>query len=201
MDCRKPKLLLLLLIIMLIGAVPAKGRPKRGIRSVDLYNFTYLSESWGDNISLSRGEYKKKDPGSESLYTRSKLVSLKYFDFNNDAKEDAAVAIRTLVNGSMQVAMDYYVFEYRSGRPQQIFHKWQEGPEGLCVNGNNLVITAALWDEADAHCCPSYTEKKIYKWKSKTFVVALRRQWKNYPFQHPGRLERLLRMQEKGRCA
>ena len=144
MDLRIHRLLIRLLILLIITSTPTLGRQKKGIRSVDFYKFSYHSEIWGDSISLRKGEYARKDPVGETLYIRSKLVALKYADFNNDGKEGVAVAIRTLLNGSMPVAMDYYVFEYRSGKARQIFYKWQEGPEGLCVKGNKLSITAAL---------------------------------------------------------
>jgi hypothetical protein len=192
MDLRINRLLIRLLILLIITAIPTLGHHKKGIRSVDFYNFSYHSEIWGDNISLRKGEYARKDPVGETLYTRSKLIALKYADFNKDGKEDVAVAMRTLLNGSMPVAMDYYVFEYRSGKAQQIFYKWQEGPEGLCVKGHSLIITAALWEKGDAHCCPRYTEQAVYRWRGKGIVVASRRRWRNHPFQHPDKLERLL---------
>lgn len=167
---------------------------RRG-RSVNFRDFTYLSESWGRKIKLQHGEYKEKDDPDDTrsrLYTTTKLVALKYSDLDGDGDDEAVVALRTELSGSMPVAMDYYVFAYRYGRLVQLFHQWQEGPEGLCVRNRSLSVTAALWDDPPIpHCCPKYTERKIYKWRGSKFVIISRRLWKNDPFQHPKSFARL----------
>jgi hypothetical protein len=191
------KCLLTVLVWLSIADSPRiEGLTSRGIRSVDFGDFTYSSESWGQKIKLKNGEYKEKDAPDDPrshLYTTTKLVVLMYADLDGVGDDEAIVALRTELNGSMPVAMDYYVFAYRHGRPVQLFHQWQEGPNGLCLRKRSLSITAARWDDPPIpHCCPKYTERKIYKWGGSEFVPISRRKWKNYPFQHPKSFERLL---------
>lgn len=188
---KETKTLSLAILSLLMWSVelPAKSRPALTIRSVDFRNFTFeKSGSWNGKLILRNGSYQEKDP--TSLYQTAKLVALRFVDIDDDRKEEAVVAIRSNFPGSMPVAMDYYVFAYRDGTAYQVFHKWQEGPEGICIRGKSLIIVAAVWEDTDAHCCPSYTERRVYRWSGGQLKVASRRAWKNYPFQYPGRLRR-----------
>jgi hypothetical protein len=188
-------LLTVLVWLSIFTSSLSEARKSRGIRSENFRDFTFFSENWGRNIKLQHGEYKEKDDPDDPrsrLYTTTKLVVLEYSDLDGGGDDEAVVALRTELNGSMPVAMDYYVFAYQYGRSVQLFHRWQEGPEGLCVRNRSLSITAALWDDPPVpHCCPKYTERQIYKWRGSKFVVISRRLWKNYPFQHPKSFDRL----------
>jgi hypothetical protein len=166
----------------------AKG--KQGIRSVDFYNYTYDTESLG-TIILRKGRWKEQM--SSLLYSKAKLELLRFVDLNNDGKEEAIIAIRGEQPSSMPVAMDYYVYDFHKGVARCIFHQGQEGTKGLCVIGRSLIITAPKWatELAVPHCCPEFTERKVYRLVGNRFVVQSRRQWKNYPFQHPKKFERL----------
>ena len=195
-------LLTVLVWLSIVNSPSIEGLQSRGIRSVSFRDFTYSSESWGKKIKLKNGEYKEKDDPDDSRsrsYTRTKLIILKYTDLDGGGDDEAIVALRTELNGSMPVAMDYYVFAYRNGRPVQLFHQWHEGPNGLCVRQRSLSITAALWDHPPIpHCCPKYTERKIYQWRSSKFVVTSRRLWNNYPFQNPKSFHRLTSCAQQG---
>jgi hypothetical protein len=186
------RLALLLVGCVFIAPLPVDARPKRSIRSVDFHNFTFEnSDSWMGKVALRNGTYQEKD--GLGLVQAAKLVALKYVDFDGDGNEEVVVAIRTKFSGSMPLAMDYYVYSGGPGAVREVFHKWHEGSEGLCIKGKSLTIIAPFWDFPIPHCCPRYTEKTVYKWRGSRLEPVSRRLWKNYPNQNPERFKQLSR--------
>ncbi len=148
------------------------------IRSVDFRNFAYDSGASIDKIVLRDGIYSK---GTPPLQDKSRIVNLRYVDFDRDGKQEAAIVIETSVIGSMLWCRDYYVFAYCNGAAQQIFHEWRERGGRMRIRGRSIEITAPLW-KADAHCCPSFSETVSYGWGNSAFMVASRRRIKlHYP--------------------
>jgi hypothetical protein len=167
-------------ILLIWGELTIAVAIPRGTRSVDFRNFTYELESLGPGIRLKDGSFRlKNDVGG--AYVEFKSVS--YAHLKKSGKEQAVVTILTRQGGSMPVEADCFVFEYRDGRVQAIFHQWREGRPAVCVRDSRLIIAAASWLPADAHCCPSLTEWKTYRWNGSAFVVASRKTHKEYPFQ------------------
>ncbi len=181
---------ILMAVIGCASTSPA-GQAVNQIRSVDFYNFTYHSGSWGERITLRNGRYKRKDSIGSALFTISALARLQYADLKGDGREQAIITIRTKLNGSGPTAVDYYVFEDRNGSPRQIFHEWREGLAAIYVARRCLRIAAAFWAREDAHCCPSYTETMTYRWRTSRFTIASRRLRKDHPFQNPRSLKQL----------
>jgi hypothetical protein len=183
---QKPSAFLTLLFILAIGVELSFAQSQRGIRSVDFYNFTYKVDGRA-KVTLKNGRYKKKYfPDSNALFT-SKLAVLKYADFDGDGEEEAVVLIQSRDSGgSSHGDNDYFVFAYRAGKPRQIFHEYREGPEGLCLKNRSIIITAEAWEGISVpHCCPPFTETKIYRWRGSHFALVKTYRQKNYPGQNP----------------
>jgi hypothetical protein len=51
----------------------------------------------------------------ERFVKDKRLIRLRYAELQGDHHEQAVIAIETYPNGSMALAVDYYVFEYRTG--------------------------------------------------------------------------------------
>ena len=78
-------LLLLITFAIIEGVIDSSyAHPRKGIHSVDFYNFTY--ETWNGEAKLKNGWYKIKADYCNCEST-SKLVFLKYIDLNFDGKE------------------------------------------------------------------------------------------------------------------
>jgi len=190
---RKTVLFLLGTLLALSNVRSIVAQTKDGIRSVDFYNFTYELDPH-NKIVLRKGIITRES--LPHLFSENRLILLRYVDFNGDGSEEAVIAIRDLEPGSMPISMDYFVYDFYKRSARQIFHESQEGPKGLCIRGHSLVITAASWADDRVpvpHCCPEYTERKIYQLRGSTFVVTSRRRWKNYPFQHSAIYKKLSR--------
>ena len=153
---------------------------KRGIRSIDFRNFVYqrpfkpTSNSGGmrvdpKTIVLRNGRNMRKGDFSVGEYGSS-LDSIKYLDFDGDGNEDAFVSVGTSEEaaGAFWEA-DYFVFSYRNGSANPIFHEYRYKPKGVRINGRSIEIIAYLWREADAHCCPSFIETATYVWRGAGF--------------------------------
>lgn len=178
-------LFLLANLLLLFETRPIFAQTKTRIRSIDFYNFTY-DMGPHNRIVLRKG--LSREETLPRLFTEQRLILLKYFDFNGDGREEAVIAIRELGPGSTPISMEYFVYEFYEGSVRQIFHESQDGPNGLCISGQSLIITAPSWTDnlhPVPHCCPEYTERRVYQLRGSRFVVTSRRQWKNYPFQHP----------------
>jgi hypothetical protein len=155
------------------------------IRSVDFYNFTYATGP-SSKIVLRKGLWRSEP--LPRLFSEERLILLKYADFRGNGREAAVIVIRDLEPGSGPISMDYFVYDFHKGLARQIFHETYEGLNGLCVKGRSLIITTASWTDDSVpipHCCPEYTERRVYQMRGDTFVVTSRRRWKNYPRQHP----------------
>ena len=177
--------------LLLSRSTPIFAQTKNSIRSVDFHNFTYELDPH-NKIVLRKGLSR-----DESLpHYEEKLILLKYVDFNGDGKEEAVIAIRDLEQGSAPISMDYFVYDLYKGSARQIFHESHEGPKGLCIRGRSMIITAVSWTDDRVrvpHCCPEYSETKIYQLRGSRFVITSRRRSKNYPFQHPNIYKKLSR--------
>jgi hypothetical protein len=181
---QKPSAFLTLLFILAIGVELSFAQSRRGIRSVDFYNFTYDLEN-GSKVRLKNGNYKKYSPDSDTTST-SRLEVLRYADLTGDGIEEAVVLIQSSqTGGSNHGDNDYFVFAFRAGKPRQIFHKYREGPEGLCLKNGSIIITAEAWEGIHVpHCCPPFTETKIYRWRGSQFALVKTYRQKNYPGQN-----------------
>jgi hypothetical protein len=118
---------------------------------------------------MVKGEYTSGEYGSE-------LAPVKYVDFDGDGNEEALVVINT----SQEAAgayweQDYFVFAYRNDAPVQVFHEYRYKPIGVSVVGRLIVISAYLWGENDAHCCPAAIETSAYRWRGVGFVRVSRK--------------------------
>jgi hypothetical protein len=182
---RKTYLFLTLLFILAIGVELSFAQSRRGIRSVDFYNFTYRLNN-GSRVSLKNRNYKKYWPEMETTST-SRLAVLRFVDLTGDGKEEAVVLIESSqTGGSNHGDNDFFVFEYHAGKPHQIFHEYREGSQGLCLKNGSIIITAEAWEGIHVpHCCPPFTETKIYRWRGSRFSLIKTYRQKNYPGQNP----------------
>jgi hypothetical protein len=183
---------LLGMLLVLSKVPPMVAQTKDGIRSVNFFNFTYELDPH-NKIVLRKG--LSREEVMTDMFSEEKLIRLSYVDFDGDGREEAVIAIRDLEPGSGPISMEYFVYDFYKGSARQIFHESKQGPKGLCIRGQSLIITAASWadDVPIPHCCPEYTERKIYQLRGSRFVVTSYRRWKNYPFQHPKIYKKLSR--------
>ena len=149
-----------LLVLVLIESATnwSYARPRKGIRSIDFYNYTY------DEVKLKNGWYKIKEEDCSYCITTYKLILLKYVDLNFDGKEEAVVVIRENSYGSAPINTGYYVFEYKLGRVHLILHEEREGKEGICIKNQSLILIGTAWENDQIpvpHCCPPYPETKV----------------------------------------
>jgi hypothetical protein len=190
---KRTSLLLFLALLPAAGVEVSLAQTKRGIRSIDFYNFTYELAGRA-KVTLKNGSYKEKLMASDKLYVTNKLVILRYADLNGDGKDEAVVAIRSTDVGSMPVDSDYFIYEYRHRKPRRIFHEWREGREGICIRNRSIILVGVAWEKEEApHCCPPFTETKIYRWGGSDFAVVKTYRRKNYPFQNPKLFEKAKR--------
>lgn len=146
----------------------------RGIRSVDFRNFTYDSIA-GEQVTLRKGQNLVKGEYSAGSYG-SELGTVKYLDFDGDGAEEALVVVFYSQEAAGVYAEEhYYVFAYRNGAAQQIFHESRYKGRGIRVSGKSLIITAPFWKDTDGHCCPSLTEISTYRWRGNGFVRTSRK--------------------------
>jgi hypothetical protein len=70
---------------------------------------------------------------------------------------------------------DYLLFySCVNGRLKNILKKYYDGGIKYEENKNSeLLLTSAIWQKNDAHCCPSMEKIELYKWdsKSKSFII------------------------------
>lgn len=161
------KLILCLVATLLIASiVSAQSKTKKpisritkqisDIRKVDFKNFDY----GGDNPVLRNGH--QKYGGGEMDYVD--LSSVKYVDFDGDGKEEAFVVLDGSTSGSSGSFLDVFVFAYRNGLAQQIWHKSSER-SSVVLKGSLILFTYPEYVGNDAHCCPSYATTDTYGWK------------------------------------
>jgi len=146
------------------------AKSKTGIRSVDFRNFTYNNIGEENRVNLRKGRNLVKGEYSSGNYG-SELGTVKYLDFDGDGKEEALV----VVDYSQEAAgtnwsQHYFVFAYRNGAAQQIFHDSRYKSSGFRLSGKSLIVEAPFWKDNDAHCCPSLAETATYSWRNNKFV-------------------------------
>jgi hypothetical protein len=161
--------LFVLLFTFLTSSVQAQRG--RAIRSVDFRNFTY--EILEQQVRLRNGKWEGRDVGAG--HDDADLVAVRYVDFDGDGQEEAAVDIHAGVNGMMRWEEEYFVFAYRNGTPQQIFHEEREQGTKMNIIGKSIIISAPSWEGTDAHCCPSAIAVETYAWRGSRFVRISRR--------------------------
>ncbi len=144
------------------------GTAKRtsGIRSVDFRNFTY--DEGAEHLVLREG--REERAGAEG----SRLLNVKYIDFNADGKEEALVTLATGTRGAQGYGEEYFVFAFDAGSPRQLFRESRQKPQSMSVNGRSIIIVAPFWKNADPGCCPSSIETAVYRWRGHGFVRASR---------------------------
>jgi hypothetical protein len=149
----------------------AVAKPKNGIHSVDFRNFTYDGiGSESERVTLRKGRNLVKGDYSSGTYG-TEIGTIKYVDFDGDGKQEALVVL----NYSQEAAgsyweQHYFVFAYRDGRAQQIFHESRYKSYGFRLRGNALVVGSPHWRDDDAHCCPSQFEVATFRWRGNRFV-------------------------------
>lgn len=146
----------------------AGAKPKTGIRSVDFRNFTYDSIG-NERVTLRKGRNLVKGDYTSGTYG-TQIGTIKYFDLDGDGKEEALVVL----DYSQEAAgayweQHYFIFAYRDGKAQQIFHESRYKALGFRLKGKSLVIAAPYWKDNDGHCCPSQTEIATYSWRGNGF--------------------------------
>jgi hypothetical protein len=187
----KTTALFTLSFILAAGCDLSFAQSKHGVRSIDFYNFTYRLY-YGDKVTLKNGHYQKKyDPDSTAVF-KCRLAILKYADFDGDGKEEAVALVQSIdTGGSNHGDNDYFVFTYRAGKLRQIFHKYTEGPEALCLKNRSIAIIAEAWEKEEIpHCCPPFTETKIYRWRGSDFALIKTYRQRNEPYKNRGAFER-----------
>jgi hypothetical protein len=171
-------------------STPAKVKP--GIRSTDFRNFTFPFEcDVKKTVTLRQGRVPES-----RCYGITKLVSVRYQDFDGDGREEALVVLGTNCQTSCWYVENYYVYSHHGGRSKLIFQEsqsyryklvepadfdkdvWTLGrPYGLSRRGRGFAITGLWVDFAngDANCCPLYREITTYEWRRNRFAVVSRR--------------------------
>jgi hypothetical protein len=149
------------------GTFPSEPQPElatsaSSIRSVDFRNFTYIRKG-AEPLVLRDGKEAEEAEGS-------RLLSVKYVDFDLDGNEEALVTIATGRRGEGRYSEEYYVYAYRNGKARQVFRESREKPQGMQVKGRSLVITAPFWSPTDPGCCPSAIETTAFRWRGSGFV-------------------------------
>jgi hypothetical protein len=138
-------------------AEPASADAANGtIRAIDFGNFTF-APAGAEPLTLHNGREEAPDG--------SRLVSIRYADFDRDGLEDALITIGTGTNGAGAYSEDYYVYLERGGQPSLVFHDSREKPQEARIVDGSIVLTAPHWRPDDPGCCPSATETAVYAWR------------------------------------
>jgi hypothetical protein len=181
-----------LLCLPLLLAAPAGAAAKRdrSIRAVDFRNFTYRFEECDAKTLTLRDGFA----GERLCFGVTKLVAVRYADFDADGSEEAVVTLGTNCHASCWYVEDYYVFGRRSGKIRQLFHtssSFRYGLKppadfskdvfrlssayGLSLKRRRMTLTVPAWDSFDGNCCPRYHERAIYEWRRGRFGVVSRK--------------------------
>ena len=156
-------------LLLVAGAVFALAsisvaRTPLGIRSVDFRNFKYAAD--GTNLVLHDGKYYEGDSGSWRSYT---LLPVKYVDFSRDGNEEAFVVLDYRTSGTYDHGQEYFVFAYKRGIAQMIFHESREKPFDYRVAQRKIVIAAPYWKDGGL-CCPRGIETTVYSYRNGHFI-------------------------------
>jgi hypothetical protein len=153
-------------VLVVVSLSFARNAP--GIRSIDFRNFTYGVD--GTNLVLHDGKYHEGDAASWRSYT---LSPVKYVDFDRDGNEEAFVVLDYRTSGTYDHGQEYFVFTYRRGTAQMIFHESREKPFDVRVSKRRIIIAAPFWKDR-GFCCPSGIETSAYVFRGGRFVRASR---------------------------
>ncbi|MFN2577623.1 MAG: hypothetical protein ABR607_08035 [Pyrinomonadaceae bacterium] len=132
------------------------------IRAVDFRNFSYVRKGV-DILVLRDGRESGEKSGS-------RLLAVKYVDFDRDGTQEAFVTIGTGQREEGGYAEEYFVYSNRSGSLRQLFYESRQKPQSIRVTGQAIVITAPFWTPADSGCCPSLIETSAYSWRRAGFI-------------------------------
>jgi hypothetical protein len=140
-------------------------------------------------VTLRRG----RDTDSR-CFGLTKIVSIRYRDFDGDGREEAVVVLGTNCHASCWYIENYYVYSYHKGRGKLIFQEsqgyrykleepvdfgrdvWKLGhPYGLFINQRRLQITGLAGEDGDANCCPRFREYTVYGWRQNRFAIISRK--------------------------
>ena len=183
-------LLVFSVFLLQITSLPVAAKAGRDIRSIDFRNFTFPFEcDVKKTVTLRRGRNTES-----ACFGLTKVVSIRYHDFDNDGREEALVVLGTNCLTSCWYIENYYVYSYRKGRGKLIFKEsqgyrykleepadfgkdvWKLGhPYGLSINQGRIQITRPAWDDGDANCCPRFREYAVYGWRRNRFATISRK--------------------------
>jgi hypothetical protein len=94
------------------------------------------------------------------------------------------VVSREHMTGSGAYA-DLTVFGCRSGKVTEVFtNSYLYGADIEEASADRLVLKVGKWAPADAHCCPSMEERKIYVWDKQAQKYVLDRDY-SFPIAKP----------------
>lgn len=178
-DSRRPvnsdvmRLSLLTRLLLIVGgvfALPATCVAKnvQGIRSIDFRNFAYNFAT--TKFVLHDGSYHEGDAAAWHSYTLSRV---EYFDFDRDGRDDAFLVLDYRASGTYDHGQEYFVFAYRRGNAQIIFHESREKPFDVRVAHRRIIIASPFWKDGGL-CCPSGIETSAYVFRRGRFVRASR---------------------------
>jgi len=183
-------LLVFPILLLQVSSVPVAAKVRRDIRSVDFRNFTYPFEcDEKKTLTLRQGRVPES-----ACYGITKVVSIRYRDFDGDGREDALIVLGTNCHVSCWYLENYYVYSYHKGRGKLIFQEsqsyryklgepadfskdvWKLGhPYGISIRQGRLLITGLAWYEGDGNCCPRYREHTVYGWRQNRFAIISRK--------------------------
>jgi hypothetical protein len=132
------------------------------IRSLDFRNFSYQRDGV-DTLVLRDGKEAGQVEGS-------RLLSVKYVDFDRDGNEEALITIANGRRSEGAYSEEYFVFTDQKGDVRQIFHQAREKSHGIRVSGQSIIITAPFWKPGDPGCCPRLIETATYSWRRGGFA-------------------------------
>jgi hypothetical protein len=101
------------------------------------------------------------------------LLPVKYVDFDRDGREEAFVVVDYRTSGTYDHGQKYFVFTYRRGAAQMIFHESREKPFEVRVWNRRIFIASPFWKDGGL-CCPSGIETSAYVFRRGRFVRASR---------------------------
>jgi hypothetical protein len=138
------------------------GRRHQGIANVEWGNRTY-DTSCGP-ITVRDGD--GREPGEPGDFVDAFIVE--FVDVTGDHEHDAVINVRC-TSGGNAVDQNVFVFEMRSGSPQQV---GQTLHESLEVGTGGLTTNDYVYAQSDARCCPSSVDVHTWTLQNGTWIVA-----------------------------
>jgi hypothetical protein len=139
------------------------------IEAVDFKNYSFIvrdpQESGPHQLPLRNGVYSDEHYGGtdwqSTLESDSKLVLPEGERFR---------LLQLLSNhlmGSGSVTR-VFLFVCRRGLLTELLQAGGEGMKARWLSAGRLQLTFAVWEENDAHCCPSNQKIRVFRWHSTT---------------------------------